>query len=573
MNRKGLASLALALSMTFTLTIPAYAYNNENLIPQQKSYTAPFPDLTQDWYKSAVQTCYEAGLMEGSGRKFSPAGTLSYAEVITIAARLHQLTHGGSGQLPAPEQGQKWYQGAVNYLTEALVDGDSALQAEVLTELQYLADPYNDEIYMTYTDPCPRLHFVYFLAAALPDSALPDINHLSENDLPGAGSVEQTVLSFYNAGILTGTDPYGTFNGKRSLTRAEAAAILGRIIDPQERISGFTPASFSASEAFLSLAPDTPLMQVNDTTVTADLYLHWLDDTITWYLNDSSAPRTVFAEEYQDFLKEYGAEDDFSASSFDDYLEEKYGIFVLNPNWTAQQGKSGQTLAQRLMPIAERNVIENACILNHEKDYPLDAAEQARVDAVPSDTDPAAYGFTTATAKSDLQMRIIYDHMFKKLTPSSAELDRLLASQNCAYGMMLSLSRSASDQESRSEAERLRQEMQQHLKETDYITYLMQTYSQIDYGPASFALDDLSQDHQRTIKALAAGQVSPVLTEDDSYLIFYKTEPDNDALILYEITEGQCNALLSDWTDAAVVTTADAYRQIDPNLLFSRISK
>lgn len=49
-----------------------------------------------------------------------------------------------------------------------------------------------------------------------------------------------TVLPFYNAGILTGTDSYGTFGADLSLTRAETAAMAARLIRPELRIA-FTP--------------------------------------------------------------------------------------------------------------------------------------------------------------------------------------------------------------------------------------------------------------------------------------------------------------------------------------------
>ena len=42
---------------------------------------------------------------------------------------------------------------------------------------------------------------------------------------------------FYRAGILSGTDPYGTFNGSLPLTRGEAATMLARILRPELRLS------------------------------------------------------------------------------------------------------------------------------------------------------------------------------------------------------------------------------------------------------------------------------------------------------------------------------------------------
>ena len=45
------------------------------------------------------------------------------------------------------------------------------------------------------------------------------------------------ILAFYNAGILTGVDGEGTFSGEGTLTRAEAAAMAARIVEPSLRIA------------------------------------------------------------------------------------------------------------------------------------------------------------------------------------------------------------------------------------------------------------------------------------------------------------------------------------------------
>ena len=62
-----------------------------------------------------------------------------------------------------------------------------------------------------------------------PNAAVPDTS-------------DKNMLSFYQAGLLTGTDRYGTFRGNESLNRGQAAAILARLIDPAQRVT-FTPTS------------------------------------------------------------------------------------------------------------------------------------------------------------------------------------------------------------------------------------------------------------------------------------------------------------------------------------------
>ena len=82
-----------------------------------------------------------------------------------------------------------------------------------------------------------RTFFVHTLAFAAGElEAINAISALPDTD-------DERVLAFYNAGILTGVDDCGTFAGGRTLTRAEAAAMAARILEPGLRHS------FSSAQA------------------------------------------------------------------------------------------------------------------------------------------------------------------------------------------------------------------------------------------------------------------------------------------------------------------------------------
>lgn len=74
-----------------------------------------------------------------------------------------------------------------------------------------------------------RCFFAQRLAAV---THLPVLNDI--HALPDEGDPD--VLALYRAGVLTGTDAYGTFAGNKTLTRAEAAAICARILRPELRV-------------------------------------------------------------------------------------------------------------------------------------------------------------------------------------------------------------------------------------------------------------------------------------------------------------------------------------------------
>lgn len=61
-------------------------------------------------------------------------------------------------------------------------------------------------------------------------SAVPDVKPMEDRDA-------DAILRLYGAGILTGVDSTGRFDGSGKLTRAQAAAILARALDPARRIT------------------------------------------------------------------------------------------------------------------------------------------------------------------------------------------------------------------------------------------------------------------------------------------------------------------------------------------------
>ncbi len=81
------------------------------------------------------------------------------------------------------------------------------------------------------------------LSEVVPSEALPAINSISS--LPDTDDEE--VLRFYNAGILTGMNKSGTFDGDKPLTRKEMAAMLSRIARPSLRVK-FTPVRAPAAD-------------------------------------------------------------------------------------------------------------------------------------------------------------------------------------------------------------------------------------------------------------------------------------------------------------------------------------
>lgn len=280
MKKSRLAALFLVLAMLLC-TLSVSAAENNWLVPKVKDCPG-FADVKGSWCESYVETVYEAGLMEGrSDGSFTPSGELMPEHTVAICARLHDLLTGGDGVLPEPAEGQAWYDPAYAYLAASidyrgtydpasgryLGGGDGAQIPE--ERLNALRRNFNPGKY-----PVCRGSFLDLLSRTLAaaEADLPAVNHITL--VPDCGR-DPMVLSFYNAGILTGSDQYGTFQAGESLNRGQAAAMLARIIDPGQRLA-FTLQSFDLCRDALGIAPDTVLLTMDGQGVTAELFAYQL---------------------------------------------------------------------------------------------------------------------------------------------------------------------------------------------------------------------------------------------------------------------------------------------------------
>lgn len=226
-----------ALSLSLLLT-PALAAG----LPPIRSYDeAGFTDVASDWTCAPIKACFELGLMSGQGGgKFNPGGNVSLAEGVAVAARAHSLWRGGDGTFPASDP---WYQSAVDY----------AVRNGIITSGQF----------PDYSVAATRAQLAGMLAAALPEedyapinavSSLPDVNA----NTPGADAI----FKLYNAGILSGTDVYGTFAPYNNITRAEMAVILCHLVQPGTRVT-FTLQPKPSIPSDLTVRSSSKLLMLN----------------------------------------------------------------------------------------------------------------------------------------------------------------------------------------------------------------------------------------------------------------------------------------------------------------------
>lgn len=209
--KKQILSIALAGMLAMSMTVPAFAVDTG------------FQDVPVDaWYAKDVLAVQDLGIIQGKGNNiFDPNGLLTVAEAITMAAKTRAWYNGD--EIPVVEG--KWYAGAVQYAKENGVLADWITAAYILKPME------------AYNPSANRGVMAYLFAYALPSSEYNAINRVDElPDVHISTQYQGEILALYNAGILSGLDEYGTFKGGISITRAEAAAILNRVVNKENRL-------------------------------------------------------------------------------------------------------------------------------------------------------------------------------------------------------------------------------------------------------------------------------------------------------------------------------------------------
>ena len=177
-----------------------------------------FSDVpASQWYADYAVKAAQAGLMKGTGGdKFSPNGTLTVAEVVTLTARLYADRQGES----VPTSDGAWYLGAYNYC----VDQGLFTTSEVSLS--------------TMLNKATRFRMVDLLDRAVPSEEKEVIKVVFNGEVPDIQETDPygpVVYLWYRAGIVEG-DNNGNFHGNTNISRAETAAILCRLAGLSDRV-------------------------------------------------------------------------------------------------------------------------------------------------------------------------------------------------------------------------------------------------------------------------------------------------------------------------------------------------
>lgn len=188
---------------------------------KMREHPGNFDDVkTSDWYYDSVVKAYSYDLANGKGEtKFDPQGNITIAEAITMAAKVH--SYGTFGKLSPSIQmeADPWYTLFVRY----------AETQGIISEGEFNGQ---------YNQSATRDQLAHIFANVLPDNGYQQINVVSKlPDIDSRNPYYNDVVKLYNAGIISGNDYSGTFTPKENISRAEASAIVSRLILPSTRVT------------------------------------------------------------------------------------------------------------------------------------------------------------------------------------------------------------------------------------------------------------------------------------------------------------------------------------------------
>ncbi|MBQ7982713.1 MAG: S-layer homology domain-containing protein [Clostridia bacterium] len=210
------------------------------------SVSAAFTDVADtDWFAQSAARISETGLMIGNDEgAFLPQKSITGAEAVTLLARTHaRLTDNGETLSMLTTNVTPWYGGYIAYC-----------------KMHSLFAAGTEDIPTAYLEqPLDRAQLLLLLSS-LPDAVWEAINTVEDNaipDVPMTSAHAAAVYRAYRPGITVGTDSAGTFLPEKSISRAEVAAMLIRVIDPAMR-----------QKVTLTYSTDITLYAADGTTVT-----------------------------------------------------------------------------------------------------------------------------------------------------------------------------------------------------------------------------------------------------------------------------------------------------------------
>ena len=190
--------------------------------------------------------------------------------------------------------------------------------------------------------------------------------------------------------------------------------------------------------------------------------------------------------------------------------------------------------AQKVLADTREECIRTAVLMNHQTEYPPTQAQQADMESFSYLSD--YMGITRDVYETMYISECVWINLQESLRDFTSGL--------------------YTEKESREMASTLRTQINDHLDDQEYISYLIWKYSQTYSGqsPDLISLDQFSDENIAALKSLGIGKVSAVLTEEDRYIVVFRMDPSENDDIVDQAAAIPAQEQLDAWCAAATVT-------------------
>ena len=211
--------------------------------------------VSTDWYYSNVADAAALGIIQGNpDETFNPNGNLSIAEALTLASRVNAIFYNRTEDLNSDSKSNvHWADGILNYAEKNGI----------------VSEGYSDNL----DNVCTRVQMADMFAKSIPTDNFTEINSM---DLAPSQTASEAIATLFKAGVLVG-DSNG-FRENDSVTRAESAAIINRVVTPAQRVT-VTEKIAEANNADVSDA-ELYYVKIAQPSVMASTHELW-DSTLT----------------------------------------------------------------------------------------------------------------------------------------------------------------------------------------------------------------------------------------------------------------------------------------------------
>lgn len=211
---KRIAAFILAITLAAALMPGALAAEAGEDQYESGRFSDVAPDSAME---ENIRTAYDLGLIKGKTEtEFGPADPLTRTAALIIACRVNSRVLTGTDTI------EENYAGQTKLELYRAYAADHGISCEM----------------ESFSGTVTRAEFALMLESALPKEKLPEKNTVEDGAIPDVAldaPYADAVYALYRAGVLTGSDEYGSFSPDAAITRRAACAIASRMADASLR--------------------------------------------------------------------------------------------------------------------------------------------------------------------------------------------------------------------------------------------------------------------------------------------------------------------------------------------------